>query len=409
MRIVIYGINYTPELTGIGKYTGEMCAWLAAQGHEVTVITALPYYPEWRVHEGYRGEMWKKEVIDGVTIYRCPLYVPEKVTSVKRIIHEFSFLASTLPVWLMLLFQKKFDVIFSINPPFHLGLLPLLFSKLTGSKVISHIQDLQVDAARDLGMIKNERFLNLMFDTEKFILKNSAVVSTISTGMQRKIEQKGIPVTKIWQFPNWVDENAIRPLSRAESLRKEFGFTDADRVILYSGNLGEKQGLEVILEAASSFIHDKSVKFVISGTGGGKEKLVNLAKQAGLTNVEFYPLQPYEKLSALLAMADLHLVLQKKSASDLVLPSKLTGILASGGCAIVTALPGTTLHEVISEHQIGILAEPESALALIESINRALHSDIDQIRKNAREYAVKYLSKNSILTQLETKLSALTV
>lgn len=404
MRILIYGINYAPELTGIGKYTGEMCAWLAAQGHEVTVITALPYYPEWRVHDGYRGSMWRKEIVDGVTVYRCPLYVPEKITSLKRIIHEFSFLASTLPVWLILLFQKKFDVILSVNPPFHLGLLPLLFSKLNGGNVISHIQDLQVDAARDLGMIKNERFLNLMFGTERFILHNSTIVSTISLGMQRKIENKGIPAKKIWQFPNWVDENAIRPLSRAQSLRQELGFNDQHRVILYSGNLGEKQGLEVIIDAAKHFSANPDVQFVVSGTGGGKDKLMALAQEASLTNVQFQPLQPYEKLSALLATADIHLVLQKKSASDLVLPSKLTGILASGGCAIVTALPGTTLYEIISEYRMGILAEPESGIALAIAIEKALASDLDSIKNNAREYAKNHLSKEKILSDFEQHL-----
>jgi colanic acid biosynthesis glycosyl transferase WcaI len=404
MRILIYGINYSPELTGIGKYTGEMCSWLAAQGHEVSVISALPYYPEWQVHPAYRGKMWHREMMDGVEVYRCPLYVPQEVTSLKRIIHEFTFLASTLPVWISLLFQKKYDVTFSINPPFHLGLLPLLFSKLKGSKIVSHIQDLQVDAAKDLGMIKNESFLNLMFGVEKFILDRSDVVSTISEGMQRKIEGKGISKDKIWQFPNWVDENAIRPLSREQSLRKEFGFRDTDKVVLYSGNLGEKQGLEVIIDAAKAFQNQPNVYFFISGTGGGKEKLVGMVREAGLQNVQFHPLQPYKKLSALLAMADVHLVLQKKSASDLVLPSKLTGILASGGCAIITALPGTTLYEVIRKYDMGILAEPESAPALVSAIGQGLFGDSQALRDNARKYAVEHLGKNQILRNLEGKL-----
>jgi colanic acid biosynthesis glycosyl transferase WcaI len=404
MRILVYGINYNPELTGIGKYTGEMCAWLAKEGHEVTVITALPYYPEWQVHPTYKGKMWHREMMDGVEVYRCPLYVPQEVTSMKRIIHEFTFLTSTLPVWISLLFQKKYDITFSINPPFHLGLLPLLFSKLKGSKIVSHIQDLQVDAAKDLGMIKNESFLNLMFGMEKFILDRSDVVSTISEGMQRKIESKEISKGKIWQFPNWVDEHAIQPLSREQSLRKEFGFQDTDKVVLYSGNLGEKQGLEVIIDAAKAFQNQPNVYFFISGTGGGKEKLVGMVRESGLQNVQFHPLQPYEKLSALLAMADVHLVLQKKSASDLVLPSKLTGILASGGCAIITALPGTTLYEVIRKYDMGILAEPESAPALVSAIGQGLFGDSQTLRDNARKYAVQYLSKDQILRNLEGKL-----
>lgn len=404
MRILIYGINYSPELTGIGKYTGEMGAWLAAQGHDVTVVTAPPYYPEWQVHQDYKGKWWQKENKEGVAVYRCPLYVPKKVTSAKRIIHEFTFLAALIPVWLLTLFQKRRDVVICINPPFHLGLLPLLYARLRGSKLITHIQDLQVDAAKDLGMIKNQAFLNLMFGTEKFILKNSDVVSTISDGMQKKIALKGISSRAIWQFPNWVDEATIFPLPIEQSLRKEFGINNTDTVILYSGNLGEKQGLEIIVEVAEQYKSRKDVHFLISGTGGGKEKLVQLVREAGLTNIQFHPLQPYEKLSALLATADIHLVLQKKSASDLVLPSKLTGILAAGGFALVTAPPDTSLYEVVTNNELAFIVEPESANALKEAIDRALVTDLGAYRERARNYAVKNLSKESILASFEEKL-----
>lgn len=409
MKILIYGINFTPELTGIGKYTGEMATWLAAQGHTVEVITAPPYYPEWEVHKHYRGKGWIRERLYGVTVHRCPLYVPVKVTSVKRILHEFSFVAATLPIWLLMLFKRKFDIVISVNPPFHLGFLPFLYAKLRGVKYISHIQDLQVDAARDLGMIKNEQMLNLMFAMEKFILRHGAAVSTISPGMQKKIEMKGIAREQIFQFPNWVDEKVIFPLSPEQSLKKEFGFKPADRIVLYSGNLGEKQGLEMILEVAGQFRQNQDMYFVISGTGGAKEKLTQLAREYGLKNVQFHPLQPYEKLSALLAMADVHLVLQKKSASDLVMPSKLTGILAAGGLALVTSLPGTTLFDLITTHEMGIVVEPESAEALKEGIERALFTDTSQLRAHARSYAEQNLSKAGILKKFENKLFELTL
>lgn len=404
MRILIYGINYAPELTGIGKYTGEMAPWLAAQGHDVSVVTAPPYYPEWKVRKDYSGKLWQKELLDGVIVYRCPLYVPKNVTSVKRIIHEFSFLASIFPIWILTLFQKKYDIVFCISPPFHLGILPLLYAKIRGARFISHIQDLQVDAAKDLGMIKNKRFLDIMFKTEKYIFDSGDFVSTISTGMQRKIRIKGIEEDKQFIFPNWVDETMIIPLDKEQSLKSEFGFESHDKIVLYSGNLGEKQGLEMILEVAKRFIQKKDVHFVISGSGGGKEKLVQLSEEFGLTNIKFYPLQPYEKLSALLAMADVHLVLQKKSASDLVMPSKLTGILASGGCALVTASPGTSLYHIVHRYDMGILVEPESTAALQKGIELALSQNMEVVRNNARKYAEKHLSKTGILSDFEEKL-----
>jgi len=404
MRILIFGINYSPELTGIGKYTGEMGSWLAQQGHDVHVVTAVPYYPEWEVHEKYKGKYWVRENIDGATVHRIPLYVPKNVTSVKRIIHEFSFVLGIIPVWFKLLFKKKFDVVFCTAPPFHLGILPLMYSKIKGVPMITHVQDLQVDAAKELGMIKNKSFLNLMFSIERFILKKSKKVSTISLGMQLKINGKGVAANQQLLFPNWVDENNIMPLLKEQSLRQQFGLKDSDKVILYSGNLGEKQGLEVIIDVALKYKDRSDVYFLIVGSGGGKDKLEQSAKDAGLNQVMFFPLQPYNKLSALLATADAHLVLQKKSAADLVMPSKLTGILAAGGFAIVTAEPGTSLYTVVNQYNMGLLIEPESVEALCGAIEYAINNDISSYKINARKYAEAYLSKENILKDFEQQL-----
>ena len=404
MRILIFGINYSPELTGIGKYTGEMGSWFAQQGHDVLVVTAVPYYPEWEVHEKYKGKYWVTEDIDGATVHRIPLYVPKNVTSVKRIIHEFSFVLGIIPVWFKLLFKKKFDVVFCTAPPFHLGILPLMYSKLKGVPMITHVQDLQVDAAKELGMIKNKAFLNLMFSIERFILKKSKKVSTISLGMQLKINGKGVAASRQVLFPNWVDENNIMPLPKEQSLRQQFGLKDSDKVILYSGNLGEKQGLEVIIDVALKYKDRSDVYFLIVGSGGGKDKLEQSVSDADLTHVMFFPLQPYNKLSALLATADAHLVLQKKSAADLVMPSKLTGILAAGGFAIVTAEPGTSLYTVVNQYNMGLLIEPESVEALYMGIEYAINNDISSYKINARKYAEAYLSKENILKDFEQQL-----
>src|SRR5271154_6333789 len=139
MRILIYGINYYPELTGIGKYSGEMGAWLSNRGHDVSVITSNPYYPEWKIHDNYKGKLWNKEYIEGVKVYRCPLYVPKKVTTINRILHELSFQLSTFPIWIYKLFQERFDTVICVGPPFHLGLLPLMYSKIRKAKLMMHV------------------------------------------------------------------------------------------------------------------------------------------------------------------------------------------------------------------------------------------------------------------------------
>lgn len=407
MRILIFGIHYFPDLTGIGKYTAEMAAWLADQGHEIHVITAKPFYPQWKVSPSYKKKWWIKEVIQNVKVIRCPVYVPENPIASKKIIHEFSFLLGIFPIWVKLLFEKKFDVVLSINPPFHLSIYPLAYKLFRGSKMISHVQDLQVDVVNDLGMIRNKFFLSLMFRLEKFFFQKSDLVTTISTGMKRKIIDKGLHADKQFLFPNWVDLNFIRPLPQSISLRKRFGLKDTDKIVMYSGNLGEKQGLEMIIEAAKRFRNQEFIKFLIVGNGGAKSRLLNLVKTENLNNILFFPLQPYRDLSELLATPDLHLVLQKKEASDLVMPSKLTGILASGGCAVVTAIPGTTLYDVIHQYQMGVLVDPENLDEFIDKIASALYRDNSDIKENARKYAELYLGKSTILKKLENKISQL--
>ncbi|KQS30701.1 WcaI family glycosyltransferase [Dyadobacter sp. Leaf189] len=401
MRILIHGINYQPELTGIGKYTGEMANWLADQGHDVTVITAHPYYPEWEVHDAYKGKLWFTEKLKGVRVRRCPLFVPKKINSINRIIHELSFTLSTLPYWLKVMFERKYDLVICVSPPFYLALIPLLYSAVRNSRLLIHVQDLQIDAAKQLNMIKNKTALNIMFKLEKFLYKRSSAVSAVSQGMISKISQKGIPTAKLLMFPNWVDEDFVRPLSPELSLRDEFGIEQQKKVILYSGNLGEKQGLEVIIKMAEIFQSDTNVLFVIVGSGGAKNNLVNLATSSNLTNIKFFPLQPYEKLSELLAIADVHLVLQKGSASDLVMPSKFTAIMAAGGCVIVTAAPGTSLHQVVQENSLGIVVGPDSDSELARGIKLALSSDLSIYKSNARKYANRSLSKTSILRDFE--------
>ena len=404
LKILIYGINYYPELTGIGKYTGEMGAWLAKQGHHVEVITALPYYPEWNINAAYKGKWWHKEKVEGATICRCPLYVPKEVTGKTRIIHELSFLLSSFRYWLPRLF-KRYDAVIAIYPPLVINVFPYLYSLLhKKTKTIIHVQDLQVDAARQLGLIKNNTLLNFLEKSEKFFFKRATTVSSISTGMKRRILEKGVSENKYLMIPNWANTDFLKPLPVNQSLREELGFSLQDKIILYSGNIGQKQGIEILLDVAADFINDPTVKFVIAGEGAAKSKLQSLANEKKLTNIYFLPLQPARKLPQFLAMADLHLVIQKKAAADLVLPSKFISILSCGGCAIVTAEAGSSLYEIIQEGKNAIVVEPEDARALSIALKERLNSNNESIKVAARNYALNHLSIDKILQRLDSYL-----
>lgn len=402
MKVLIYGINYAPELTGIGKYSGEMAAYFAAAGDEVEVITAPPYYPQWEVAPAYRGG-YREELRDGVRVLRCPLYVPREVSGLRRILHEFSFVLSSLRYWVPRYF-RRYDVILCVSPPFHLPFLALPHKWLHGTPVINHIQDLQVDAARDLGIIRQAWLLRLLESAERWVLRQVTAVSTISSGMLRKITAKGIAADRIILFPNWVDSALIYPVNRQDSMRAAWGYTEADRIVLYAGNLGEKQGLESILTVADRLRDVSGLTFIIIGEGGAKARLVREAAQLGLDNVVFKPLQPLDRLAATLAAADIHLVLQKRAAADLVMPSKLTNILAVGGHALVTAEEGTTLYEQVATHQLGTLVTPEDPTALEQGIRDILSGRRADDARGARDFAENHLAKERILDSFRSVL-----
>lgn len=403
-RVLLIGGNFYPEPIGIGKYNGEMIEWLTENGYKCTVITSFPYYPQWKVQQPYvKSSFWYKKEVKyykpyydtNINIYRCPQYVPNKPTGLKRILNGLSFFAASLPVIFRLLFEPKYDYIISVVPSFETGLLGILYKSIRGGKFLYHIQDLQIDAARDLKILKSPLLINFLFRVEKYILKHADVVSSISSGMMEKVNKKCNK--KIDFFPNWVDTKVIFPILDKGRLKEGFGFKMTDKLILYSGAVGEKQGLENILFAAKSFTNQRDVKFVICGSGPYLNKLKQLKTDLGLSNLTFIPTQPLEKLNKFLNMADLHLIIQKADASDLVMPSKLTNILAVGGISIVTGKPGSTLHELIVTNNIGVVVVPDDIEALVSAIKQTIHADNQDISTKALDYAARNFAIGNII------------
>ncbi|SDL31723.1 colanic acid biosynthesis glycosyl transferase WcaI [Catalinimonas alkaloidigena] len=412
-RILLIGGNFSPEPTGIGKYNGEMVAWLARQGYACTVITTYPYYPYWQVQPPYAkkrfGYLQETLPVEGgvpVTVYRCPQYVPAQPSGLKRILQDLTFSSSAFLRMLPLLVQQPFDVVISVVPSFHIGLLAVLYRKLRGARMVYHIQDLQIEAARDLQMIKSPLIIRLMFRLETFIFRQSDRISTISEGMVQRVEAKAEKPVAL--LPNWADTQRFYPLAGRDQLKTMFGFAPTDQVVLYSGAIGEKQGLESILYAAQALQNDATVKFVICGSGPYQERLQQLAQALSLPNVLFFPLQPLEKFTQFLNMADLHLVIQKANASDLVMPSKLTTILAVGGLALITANEGSSLHALVRKYGAGLLVAAENQDALNAGIRRALYADQEDVREKARQYAERFLDINTVMKGLSSFIEGAT-
>jgi colanic acid biosynthesis glycosyl transferase WcaI len=400
MRILVVGINYAPDLIGVAKYNTELCEALAAAGHEVRVVTAPPYYPAWFVPKAHRRWFYRTETINGALVRRSPIYVPRVPTGAKRLLHHASFaLSSVWPVVSAAIGWRP-DVVFSAAPSLMSAPFSAWIARRVGAFSWLHVQDFEVDAAFDLGLLSNKYLRDRMFAAESAILRSFDCVSSISPQMLKRLASKGVMPEKIREFRNWTDTSQIRPGDRQSAFRKRLGLEDSQFVGLYSGTMSNKQGLDLVIEAARPLQHsDPNVRFVLCGEGPHRATLQGMA--AGLNNVQFLGLQPDDRFAALLGMADFHLIPQKVEATDLVLPSKLGGIFATGRPVIAMSRPDTGLATEVAD--AGLVIPPGDATALAAAVSK-LADDPDLCRslgEGARKTALARWDKTAILGAVE--------
>lgn len=405
LRILLVGINYSPEIISIAVYSSGMAEFLSKRGHTVEVVTAHPYFPEWRAHEGWGGLRWVKERVGGVDVTHCPIYIPDNPSGVKRILHHASFAISSLPVLVSKAFRGKYDVVFVVAPSLVAAPIGALAARLSGAKAWLHVQDFEVEAAFATGLISSKTLIGrAAVRFERWTMRLFDRVSTISPQMRRRLIEKGIPKHATVEFRNWSDLDAIKPLDRPSLLKSELGLTEK-KVVLYSGNLGKKQGLEAIVRAAEALRDRKDIAFVIAGDGPLRPDLERLA--SGLSNVIFIPLQPYDRLPDLLGMASVHVLPQMADAADLVLPSKLINMLASGRPIVATAMPHTGIWDEVQG--AGVVVPPGDSVALAQAITGLVDdpSRMDTLGKTARARAIERWDISNILSGLQDDLRSL--
>ncbi|MDT0496372.1 glycosyltransferase WbuB [Algiphilus sp. W345] len=406
MRILVYGLNFFPELTGVGKYTGEMVQALVSAGHDVRVVTAPPYYPEWVVPLPHTSRRYYMGNELGCAVYRCPLWVPVNPGGGKRLVHLASFAVSSLPIALRQVFWKP-DVVWTVEPSLLTAPIAAVVAKLSGAASWIHIQDFEIDAAFGLGLLRGATLQRIVLVMERMLLRRFDRVSTISNRMLERAAKKGVAPSKLTLFPNWVDTAAVRPLEGFSPYRRELGIPAESVVALYSGNMGEKQGLEILGDTARRLSGRSDIRFVFCGGGSGRSALERQC--AGLSNVQFLPLQSMDRFNDLLGLADIHLLPQRADAADLVMPSKLTGMLASGRAVLATAVESTELAKAVSGR--GVVVPPGDverfSAALTElasdSVRRA------ELGRCARQYAEDALGREAVLGRFVEELATLAI
>lgn len=405
MKLLLLGINYAPEAIGIAVYTTEMCETFAANGHRVEAVTAQPYYPLWRIFPGFGGLRWRRTTEGGVTVTRTPLYVPRRPTGLKRLVHHFSFALASLVPTLRAARRLRPDVVICIAPSLVSAPVAWLAARLSGAQSWLHVQDFEVGAAFATGLIAPRGLLaRAALAFERGIVSRFDRVSTISPEMRTRLSAMGIADDRTFLLRNWADTDRITPLSDGSPFRREWSIA-TPHVALYSGNIGTKQGIEIIVDVARRLADRRDLTFVICGQGPHRAALE--ARAAGLGNIQFRDLQPPERLSELLSLATIHLLPQSAAAADLVLPSKLVNMLASGRPVAATALPGTGLAREVAD--CGMVVPPGDAASLAGAVvqladDPALHA---RLSANARQRAEAVWSRRAVLEGAERWLDAM--
>jgi colanic acid biosynthesis glycosyl transferase WcaI len=397
MKILIYSTHFAPEPTGIGKYSGEMASWLAARGHEVRVVSAPPHYPNWRIDAKYRGSGYRREQWQGVDVWRAPIWVPKSPGGLTRMLHPLSFAFTSFPLMLRQIFWRP-NLVLTVAPAMVCAPSAWITARLSGARAWLHMQDFEVDLAIRMNLLPQALQQRLVLRMERSVLRRFDIVSSISRSMTERLLMKGVKQKRVQYFPNWVDVSHIKPRPTLGSYRYELGIPDDAVVVLFSGTLGGNQGLMVLPEAARLLQARTDVVLVICGDGLMKSKLN--AASADLPNVRMIPLQPIERLSELLCMADIHLLPQRIEAADFVLPSKLSGMLASGRPVIATCLEGTDLYGVVA--QCGLAVQSQDAAALANAICTLADDRESRLEfgRRARVYAESNFERDAILTRV---------
>lgn len=365
MNINLWSLNYSPELTGIGFYSGELGSYLATQGHNVSVVTTFPYYPRWEKRPGDRRVLFRTDEIDTVKVHRCWHYVPKKPALVSRLFYEISFIITSI---LQQLFLPAPDVYVVVSPPLMLGLAAVIVSTIKGAPFVLHLQDMQLDSALGLGLLKAPMIRRILESVERSIYQQATRVSAITSQMCEALRLKGVPDSKIVLFPNWVQLPDPKDIRAPGLWKNERGIAEGVPLISYAGSLSFRQGMEIVIEVAQLLKDVSPAIFVIAGEGPEKDRLRKLANQHHLTNVLFEDVLSFDEHTNLLVDSDICLIPQRRGTGSSSFPSKLLKILALKCPVITNADTDSSLYEAVCEGGFGRTVDNEDIEALAKII-----------------------------------------
>jgi len=405
MKILFMAQCYAPENVSAAVLITELAVDLAKRGHQVTIVTGAPNYPQGKVFEGYRNSLFTAETLDGVRVIRTWSYISPSKKTPPRLLHYGTYSATAFYGGL---FAGRPDVIVSYSPPLPLGLSAWLLSRIFRVPWVLQIEDLFPDAAVAAGVMTNKKIISFFHGIERFLYRHAQRISVISRNFRQNLLAKGIRNSKIKLIPVWADPELVRPMKKQNSFRRQY-LLDDKFIVMYAGNIGLTSCLEDVLQAAEILQSNKDVQFVIVGEGVKKDALEAQAQARQLSNILFLPFQPRESFPEMLAAADLGLVTLNAGAALSSLPSKIFNVMASARPILAVTPPGSEVMQIVEEAGCGWNVPPQSPEKLAEIIIQLKEQEtlLAQAGQNGRICLEKFYSRNHCVDEHEKMLSLL--
>ncbi len=395
MKLLILTQYYPPEIGAPQNRLHELALRLMKNGVQVEVLTAMPNYPKMEIFEAYRKGKIRQEKIDGIQVYRAPIYVSDSSGIVSRLLNYFSFVFTAYRRGRKL---ADYDFLMVESPPLFLGYTAMALARKLKAKLIFNVSDLWPESAEKLGVVTNKKLLAQAYRLEARCYRRSELITGQTMGIVNNIRQR-FPDRKVYWLPNGVDVAFYDPARyEKKSFRKEHGFDEKAVLFFYGGILGHAQGLQTVLQAAEKVKDDPRIQIILQGSGPEKETLLRLRKELDLVNVHFLPPVPKDRMPHVLREVDIALVPLRKLELFLgAIPSKLFEALAMEK-ALLLGVEGEAKEHFIDRAKAGRFFEPENAEDLAHNMRFFAENReaIAEMGKNGRNYVTEHFNRDKI-------------
>ena len=409
MHILVLCPHFAPDSAPTGVVMSAIVDGLVERGHRLHVVTALPWYEHHAVDPKWRGRFARHEDTDWGRISRVHPFPTDKRNLRARALGfaGFTGLASIQAV----LTRPRPDVVLAMSPPLPIGLAGLAVARARRAPFVFNIQDVFPDVAIELGLLTDRRVIKAASWAERFTYGHSDAVTVLSDDLRDNVETKLAQRhkhhrTRVEVIPNFVDTKRITPMPHDNAYRREHGLV-GKIVVMYAGNVGLSQSLELVIEAARAMRDRDDVAFVINGGGSALSGLRDAAIE--LPNVVFVPYQPPERLCEVLAAGDVHVVPLKRGLAKASVPSKLYSVLAAGRPVLASVDPDTEVDRTIRRAGAGLCVPPDNAARFIGALQSLIDSPETRatMGRAGRQFVEGWVSPQAVASQYDDLLTAI--